>query len=70
VGFATPLAGTVAAVIQLTRVLDPLRLGVSIPPEVVTAAIHGTSALSLALIGPGALSIDARLFGRRILTSS
>lgn len=69
-GFVTPLAGIVAAAIQLTRVLDPLRLGASIPAEVFTAAIHGTSALSLALIGPGALSIDALLFGRRVLTSS
>jgi hypothetical protein len=69
-GFATPLAGTVAAAVQLMRVVGALRLGVLISPEVVTAAIHGTSALSLALIGPGALSIDSRLFGRRILTSS
>jgi hypothetical protein len=68
-GFATPLAGAVAATIQLTSALAPLRLGLVISPGVVTAAIHGTSALSLALLGPGALSIDARLFGRRILTS-
>jgi hypothetical protein len=69
-GFGTPLAGAAATAVQLSRVLDALRLGVLIPSEVVTAALHAVSALSLLLMGPGALSVDARLFGRRILTSS
>src|SRR5215813_9539641 len=69
-GFATPLAGTIAAAVQLATVVDPSRPGVLIPAEVLTAAIHGTSALSLALLGPGAFSLDARRFGRRVLTSS
>lgn len=69
-GFATPLAASVAAVIQLITILDRAPAGVMVPTEVLTHAIHGTSALALALLGPGAFSIDARLFGRKILTSS
>ena len=69
-GFATPVAGIVVAAVQLTRIIDPLRIGILIPTEILTAAIHGASAVSLTLLGPGAFSIDARLFGRRILTSS
>jgi hypothetical protein len=53
VGFA-PLTGTTAAAVQLATVADPSRPGVWIPAEVLNAAIHGTSALSLALLGPGA----------------
>jgi len=66
IGLATPLFGTVAIVALLTA-LDPSRLHATICADTV---IHGISALSLALIGPGAFSVDARLFGRRVLTSS
>jgi uncharacterized membrane protein YphA (DoxX/SURF4 family) len=69
-GIATPLAASLAAIIQLVTILDRARMGVLIPTEVHTLAIQGTSALALALLGPGAFSVDARLFGRKILTSS
>ena len=69
-GFATPLVSLVTSVIQLVRMLDPLRAGTLPCMETAVLAIHVLSALSLALIGPGAFSVDARLFGRRILTSS
>jgi hypothetical protein len=39
-GFGTHLAGADATAVQLSRVLDALRLGVLIPSEVVTAAFH------------------------------
>ena len=58
VGLWTPVVGTLIAVVELwivfTGVGDPL-----IP--IVLAALGGTAAM----IGPGAWSIDARLFGRK-----
>jgi hypothetical protein len=69
-GYATPLAAVVAAAVQMMRLLDTWRLGALIPADFILAAIHATPALSLALLGPGAFSIDARLFGRKIVTSS
>jgi hypothetical protein len=39
-GFGTHLAGAAATAVQLSRVLDALRLGILIPSEVVTAALH------------------------------
>jgi len=65
IGLATPLIGTVAIVALLTG-FDPC-LHAKICADTV---IRGISALSLTLIGPGAFSVDARLFGRRVLTSS
>jgi hypothetical protein len=69
-GFATPFASALVAAIQFERIAASWGLGIWINSPVVTAALHGASALSLALLGPGALSVDARLFGRRVLTSS
>jgi hypothetical protein len=69
-GFATPVVGLITLAIQLMRVLDPLRAGLPISAESVTVAIHAISALSLALLGPGAFSVDARLFGRRVFNPS
>ena len=58
VGLWTPLVGTLVAVVELwialTCVGDP-----SIP--IMLATLGGTAAM----IGPGAWSIDARLFGRK-----
>lgn len=65
IGLATPLCGAVAIVALLTG-FDPC-LHATICAN---SAIRGISALSLTLIGPGAFSVDARLFGRRVLTSS
>lgn len=64
IGLATPLAGAMAIIALMTG-FEPSRLHAAISVGIV---IHGVSALSLALIGPGAYSVDARLFGRRVLT--
>lgn len=65
IGLATPLASVVTAINLL---MSPEFL--SMHGALIAAATHSVFALSLALIGPGAFSLDARLFGRRVLTSS
>jgi uncharacterized membrane protein YphA (DoxX/SURF4 family) len=56
-GFATPLASVIGCLFQFAGLILvdrwSVRLGTSI-----------ASSLALALLGPGAYSIDARLFGR------
>ena len=69
-GFTTPVIGLIASAVQLLRLFDAFRPGTAIPAEAVTVAVHAIFALSLALIGPGAFSLDARLFGRRTLITS
>jgi uncharacterized membrane protein YphA (DoxX/SURF4 family) len=58
IGFATPLAAVLGCFIQLAVWFaighSNARLGVSV-----------LNSLALALLGPGAYSLDARLFGRR-----
>jgi len=65
-GLLTPLAGSVVGLgiiaLQLCQV--------PFPPGSLLNAAHpaffvATVAISIVLLGPGALSIDARLFGRR-----
>ncbi len=61
VGFFTRLAALAVAALAL---LALMRLeGLS----ALLLALQGTSAVALALLGAGAYSIDARLFGRRII---
>ena len=69
-GCATPLASLAAVAIHVLRLIDPLKADMLLSAQTLTVAVHAISALSLLLIGPGAYSIDARLFGRRVLTSS
>ena len=57
VGLWTPLAGTLIVVIEAWIALA----GAGNELSVVLAVLGGT----LAMIGPGAWSIDARLFGRK-----
>jgi putative oxidoreductase len=57
VGFWTPLAGTLIAIIEVWAALA----GGGYELSFVLAVLGGT----LAMIGPGAWSIDARLFGRK-----
>jgi hypothetical protein len=60
-GFLTPLSSTASAVLAL---VDVARFGsVAAPVALVTAV----NAIALGLLGPGAYSLDARLFGRRVL---
>ena len=60
VGFCTPVVGTLIAIVELwvaiARIGDPWN-------SVALATLGGTAAM----IGPGAWSIDARLFGRKHL---
>jgi putative oxidoreductase len=62
VGFLTPIAGTLVAVIELWIVLA----GGANAWMPITLAMLGAT---LAMIGPGAWSIDARLFGRKVFPS-
>jgi putative oxidoreductase len=60
VGLWTPIVGTLASV---TEIWELCRTGDSWIP-IVAATLSAT----LAMIGPGAWSVDARLFGRKHIT--
>ena len=57
-GLWTPIAGTLAALLEALKLFRPL------PPswEVILAT---TMAFSLAFLGPGSYSMDARKYGRK-----
>lgn len=57
-GLWTPVAGTIVAVAELCIVI-------SHPGDPRISVMLATLAVSLVMIGPGAWSIDARLFGRK-----
>ena len=59
-GLWTPVAGVLAGIIEVWIGLGELSSQSS-------ALILATLAISLAMIGPGAWSIDARLYGRKQL---
>jgi uncharacterized membrane protein YphA (DoxX/SURF4 family) len=63
VGFLTPAVSAAVAAAFLARLLavapEPASLGSS------GAVLFLANAIAIVLIGPGAFSIDARLFGRR-----
>lgn len=61
-GLWTPVAGTVAAAVELW-------IAFSQPNNMWIALILAVLGVSLAMIGPGAWSVDARLFGRKQLDS-
>jgi len=58
VGLWTPIAGTIVALSEIWIVLT----GTDHPRGTILMATLG---IAFALLGPGALSIDARLFGRK-----
>jgi uncharacterized membrane protein YphA (DoxX/SURF4 family) len=58
-GLMTPIAGAVAG---LTGIVAGVG---SMPLDVARAALVASAAGAIVLLGPGAFSIDARLFGRR-----
>jgi len=58
VGLWTPLAGTLIVIVEPSNILTHS----TIPLISVTLAILGAT---LAMIGPGAWSVDARLYGRK-----
>ena len=55
-GLWTPVAGAVVAVIEISQIL-------SIAEHPLVGLLIGTIAASLAMLGPGRWSVDARLFG-------
>jgi uncharacterized membrane protein YphA (DoxX/SURF4 family) len=57
-GLWTPIAGTLVSLIEVWVVLSR---GIDTWIPIILAALSAT----LAMIGPGAWSIDARLFGRK-----
>jgi hypothetical protein len=57
----TPMFSVLAACFEVTALLLPG--GVDSPLVMISAL----TAIALALLGPGAYSLDARLFGRRVL---
>lgn len=63
VGYLTPLAAVTALVFQG---LLWFGLGVGVDSATVTI-IFSLDALALALLGPGAYSVDSRRFGRRLV---
>jgi putative oxidoreductase len=58
IGLWTPLAAVAATAIQIGVIILENRLDLS-------PLIFAALALSLSLLGPGAWSLDARLFGRK-----
>ncbi len=56
-GLWTPVSGTLIAVVEVWVAYYSARAGIPI--------LLATFAVTLAMIGPGAWSIDARLFGRK-----
>ena len=57
-GFWTPLAGVLMAVAELC-------LAFAYPSDPWMHILLGTLGAALAMLGPGAWSVDARLFGRK-----
>jgi putative oxidoreductase len=57
-GLWTPVAGTFVAVIEVCNIF-------LLPENLWIYILLGTIGASLAMVGPGAWSIDARLFGRK-----
>ncbi|HYO81476.1 MAG TPA: hypothetical protein VES20_08755, partial [Bryobacteraceae bacterium] len=58
VGLWTPIAGTLVAITALWNSFQAAR-------EPWGLVLLGAVGIGLAMVGPGALSIDARLFGRK-----
>lgn len=62
------LFARVAAAIS-AAVIGALSIGAGLPTGA-AVALHSLSAVALAMLGPGAYSLDALLFGRRVIKLS
>ena len=62
VGLWTPVAGALAAIVKMSIAFSPSFSHSGDPWITVIQAVLGAV---LAMVGPGAWSIDARLFGRK-----
>ena len=66
IGFLTPIAGSFSAVVNgMTAFCLAQKLAVHAGARVCTMINLVVISLALILLGPGAFSLDARLFGRR-----
>jgi hypothetical protein len=61
IGLWTPVAGAVVILIELRRILWKLD-----DPSI--SILLGTTALAIALVGPGFWSLDARLYGWKVIS--
>jgi len=64
-GLATPVLAAAAAVLFLVRATDAATAALA-----VARGAAALSAAALTLLGPGAYSLDARRFGRRLVVTS
>jgi len=65
-GFLTPVAAATASLSTLLiTALGPVSIVLGRPMDGATIALVAVDAIALAMLGPGAHSIDAYLFGRR-----
>jgi uncharacterized membrane protein YphA (DoxX/SURF4 family) len=66
IGFLTPIAGALPAIgysaIEISLLLGS---GAALSENAATAIDLAVMSIALVLLGPGAFSLDARLFGRR-----
>ena len=60
IGLWTPVAGLLVAAVEIV-------IALRYPNQSPSALLIAAFSLALAMIGPGALSVDARLFGRKQL---
>ena len=66
IGFLTPFAGGLAALGELAAgVMTLLNLPGGVHEMAFTSLALGVISVALVLLGPGAYSVDARLFGHR-----
>jgi uncharacterized membrane protein YphA (DoxX/SURF4 family) len=66
IGFLTPIAGASASVSNLViGVSSLLKSGGSAHDKAIAALYLGLMSVAITLLGPGAYSLDAHLFGRR-----
>lgn len=61
IGFATPITSVIACLFEL---VSPF---LAAHADIRFAVLSGLNAGAIALLGPGAYSLDARLFGRRVI---
>jgi len=64
-GFLTPASGAAAGLATLFFVITGTPSGTPVLIARLAASILAVDAVALVLLGPGALSMDARLYGRR-----
>jgi len=66
IGYMTPIAGALAALLSLANAFAWVPAPIfDLFQDKMTAVLAAIVALAIICLGPGALSLDARLFGRR-----